>query len=154
VKKPVGELSERQEMKKNEDRRLTIMVVDDYDEIRLLMRKVLETSGYRVVEAKDGEEAVETARNERPDLILMDLCLPFRSGVSAVYHIRKQSGLRDVPIVAVTAYASADLHLDAIKAGCVEYLTKPIDLDRLKEVLERHLGDMNDAVVNVTRRSS
>ena len=141
-------------MKKNEDRRRTIMVVDDYDEIRLLMRKVLETSGYRVVEAADGEEAVETARNERPDLILMDLCLPFRSGVSAVYHIHKQSGLHDVPIVAVTAYASADLHLDAIKAGCVAYLTKPIDLDRLKEVLERHLGAVDEAVVNVTRRSS
>lgn len=127
-------------MSKNEDNRLTILVVDDYEEIRFLMRKVLETRGYRVVEATDGQEAVEAAHNERPDLILMDLCLPLRSGVSAVYRIRKHRELRDVPIVAVTAYASADLHLDAIEAGCVESITKPIDLDHLGELLGRLLG--------------
>ena len=128
-------------MKRDEATRQTILVVDDYEEIRILMRKVLETSGYRVVEAADGQEAVEAARTELPDLILMDLCMPQRSGVSAVYRIRKHEELHDVPIIAVTAYASADLHLEALKAGCVEYITKPIDLDYLTNLLGRLLGN-------------
>lgn len=122
-------------MSENKDTRLTILVVDDYEEIRFLLRKVLEISGYRVVEATNGQEAVERAQHEHPDLILMDLCMPQRSGISAVYSIRKRPELRNVPIVAVTAYATADLHLDALKAGCIEYVTKPIDLDQLKNLL-------------------
>ena len=136
----MNEVSEQQEMNRSEATPQTILVVDDYEEIRLLMRKVLELRGYRVVEAANGQEAVETARSELPDLILMDLCMPLRSGVSAVYRIRKLQQLRDVPIVAVTAYASADLHLDALKAGCVEYVTKPIDIEHLTKLLDRLLA--------------
>ena len=126
-------------MNRNESSGQTILVVDDNEEIRLLMRKVLELRGYRVVEAEDGQEAVETARKEFPDLILMDLCMPLRSGVSAIYRIRKFPQLQHVPIVAVTAYASADLHLEALKAGCVEYVTKPIDIEHLTSLLDRLL---------------
>ena len=126
-------------MNRNESSIQTILVVDDNEEIRLLMTKVLELRGYRVVEAEDGQEAVETARKEFPDLILMDLCMPLRSGVSAIYRIRKFPQLQHVPIVAVTAYASADLHLEALKAGCVEYVTKPIDIEHLTSLLGRLL---------------
>ncbi len=117
----------------------TIMIVDDQEDIRLLMTKALEMNGYRVVEAKDGDEAVETAQREHPDLILMDIGLPRRSGISAAYRIHNIPELRAVPIIAITAYDSPELRLDALEAGCTDHLIKPIDIDQLKDILNRFL---------------
>ena len=117
----------------------TIMVVDDQEDVRLLMSKALEMNGYRVVEARDGYEATETAQLEHPDLILMDIGLPRRSSISAEYRIHTIPELRAVPIVAITAYDSPELRLDAIDAGCTEHLLKPVNIDQLKEVLSRLL---------------
>ena len=117
----------------------TIMVVDDDEDVRLLMRKWLEMNGYRVVEAKDGDEAVEIAQQEHPRLILMDIGLPQRSGISATYRIRSQPELNAVSIVTISAYDSTELRDDAFKAGCNNYLIKPIDVDQLKDVLNRLL---------------
>jgi len=114
----------------------TILVADDFEDMRAMLRFWLERRGYRVVEALDGEQAIEIARNERPDLILMDIDMPQRSGVSATYKIRKDPELRGIPIVAITAYETADLHEDALKAGCLECLTKPIDTNRLENLLK------------------
>ena len=118
---------------------LTVLVVDDDDDLRSLMRKVLEMSGYRVAEAKDGDEAIETAQREHPRLILMDIGLPQRSGISATYRIRGYPELRAVPIVAVTAYDSPAVRDDALKAGCAAHLIKPINIDQLKDILNRFL---------------
>jgi CheY-like chemotaxis protein len=112
----------------------TILVVDDFEELRSTMRLWLEQHGYKVVEAGDGEEAIEVARLEHPALILMDIGMPERSGLSAAYKIRKDPDLRDIPIVAVTAYAT-ELHADALKAGCVDCLAKPVDTDELHKLL-------------------
>lgn len=117
----------------------TILVVDDFEDFRSTLRLWLEKRGYRVVEAIDGEKVPEIARQEHPDLILMDIGMPQRSGISATYQIRKEPELREIPIVAITAYESSDLHEDALNAGCVECLTKPIDTDRLEELLSRLL---------------
>ena len=117
----------------------TIMVVDDDEDVRSLMRKWLEMNGSRVVEAKDGDEAVEIAQQEHPRLIVMDIGLPQRSGISATYRIRSHPELQAVPIVVITAYDSAELRDDALKAGCNDYLIKPIDIDQLKDVLNRLL---------------
>ncbi len=117
---------------------LTVLVVDD-DDLRSLMRKVLEMSGYRVAEAKDGDEAIETAQREHPRLILMDIGLPQRSGISATYRIRGYPELRAVPIVAVRAYDSPAVRDDALKAGCAAHLIKPINIDQLKDILNRFL---------------
>ena len=117
----------------------TIMVVDDDDDVRSLMKKALEMNGYRVVEAGDGDQAVEIAQREHPGLILMDIGLPQRSGISATYRIRGYPELSAVPIVAITAYESAELRADALKAGCNDHLIKPIDIDQLKDVLNRLL---------------
>ena len=116
---------------------LTVMVVEDFEDNRFMMRRLLEMSGYRVVEATNGQEAVETARLERPDLILMDLSLPLLDGLAATRRIREQAELRDVPIVAVSAHDTADFHADALAAGCNEYVTKPIDFDQLEDLLSR-----------------
>ncbi len=92
-------------------------------------------SGYRVVEAVNGQEAIEVAARERPDLILMDLSLPLLDGLAATRRIREQPDLRAVPIVAVSAHDTADFHADALAAGCNEYVTKPIDFDQLESLL-------------------
>ena len=113
----------------------TILVVDDFEELRSTLRIWLEQNGYQAVEAGDGDEAIQIARREHPTLILMDIGMPERSGLSATYKIRKDPGLRDIPIVAVTAF-SAELREDALKAGCVECLAKPIDTDELRKLLD------------------
>jgi CheY-like chemotaxis protein len=112
----------------------TILVVDDFEELRSTLRLWLEQRGYRVVEARDGEEAIEVAHREHPALILMDMGMPERSGISATYEIRKDPDLSDIPIVAVTAFG-AELRADALKAGCVECLAKPLDTGELRMLL-------------------
>ena len=117
----------------------TVMVVEDFEDNRFMMRRLLEMSGYRVLEAINGEEAVELARRERPQLILMDLSLPQLDGLAATRRIRQHADLRDVPIVAVSAHDTADFHADALAAGCNDYVTKPIDFDQLEALLSRLL---------------
>jgi CheY-like chemotaxis protein len=117
----------------------TVMVVEDFEDNRFMMRRLLEMSGYRVLEAVNGEEAVELARRERPGLILMDLSLPQLDGLAATRRIRQHPELRDVPIVAVSAHDTADFHADALAAGCNDYVTKPIDFDQLEALLSRLL---------------
>ena len=117
----------------------TVMVVEDNEDNRSLIKMALEMNSCRVVEAKDGDEAIDTAQRERPRLILMDIGLPQRSGISATYRIRKHPELRAVPIVTITAYDSTELRDDALKAGCDDHLVKPINLDQLKDLLTRLL---------------
>lgn len=104
-----------------------------------MMRRLLEMSGYQVLEAINGEEAVEIAKREHPHLILMDLSLPLLDGLAATRRIRQEAELRDVPIVAVSAHDTADFHADALAAGCNDYVTKPIDFDQLEALLGKLL---------------
>src|SRR5215831_10811160 len=105
------------------------LVVEDFDDSRFMMRRLLESADYRVVEATDGEEAVRIALQERPQLILMDLSLPKLDGLAATRRIRQQKGFDRIPIVAVSAHDSADSRSEALAAGCDEYVTKPINFD-------------------------
>ena len=114
-----------------------VLVVEDFEDNRFMMRRLLEMSGYRVVEAVNGNQAVEAAAREEPDIILMDLSLPQLDGLAATRRIRAQQGTRRVPIVAVSAHDSADFHAEALAAGCNEYVTKPIDFDQLVDLLSR-----------------
>ena len=117
--------------------RPTVLVVEDFEDNRFMMRRLLEMSGYRVIEAVNGRQAVEKAQEERPDIILMDLSLPMLDGLAATRQIRSYDGLGKVPIVAVSAHDSADFHAEALAAGCNEYVTKPIDFDQLVQLLSR-----------------
>jgi CheY-like chemotaxis protein len=126
-------------MEKNQRSGQTIMVVEDYDDTRVLLRQALETKGYRVLEAIDGQEAVDLARREHPDLILMDLDLPILDGIAATQRIRKLPEMYQVPIVAVTAYPMSYTHVKAFAKGCNEYMAKPIDFAKLEELLNRYL---------------
>ncbi len=120
-------------------RQKTILVVDDIEGVRALVRKALETFGHRVVEAADGLEAVALAQSVLPDLILMDLSMPALDGFAAVHRIRRLFGLGDVPIIAISAHAAQEVREDALAAGFCDYLVKPVDIDRLAEAVAKHI---------------
>lgn len=118
----------------------TVLLVEDTEDNRFMMRRLLEIAGYRVVEATNGEEAVRLAESERPDLILMDLSLPVIDGLAATRAIRKLNGLSKTPIIAVSAHDTSDFQSDALAAGCDSYITKPIDFSQLEQLIARLLG--------------
>ena len=122
----------------NENSAPTIMVVEDYDDTRMLLKKGLEGLGYSVLEASTGQEAVDIAAREHLDLILMDLDLPILDGIVATQLIRQQSDMR-VPIVAVTAYPMSYTRVKAFAEGCDEYMAKPIDMSELARLVDRYL---------------
>lgn len=118
----------------------TILLVEDTEDNRFMMRRLLEMSGYGVVEATNGEEAVRLAQSERPQLILMDLSLPVIDGLAATRAIRKLNGFKETPIVAVSAHDTSDFQSEALAAGCNSYITKPIDFGNLETLIARLLG--------------
>ena len=117
-----------------------ILVVEDFEDSRFMMRRLLEMAGYSVVEASDGEQAVELAVQERPALILMDLSLPKLDGLAATRKIRQHKTMGKVPIIAVSAHDAPESRIEALEAGCDEYVTKPIDFDQLDRLLKRLLS--------------
>ncbi len=117
------------------------LVVEDFEDSRFMLRRLLEMAGYSVVEASDGEQAVALAVQEHPALILMDLSLPKLDGLAATRQIRQLSDVNTVPIVAVSAHDSLASRTEALAAGCDEYVTKPIDFDHLDRLLKRLLSE-------------
>lgn len=117
----------------------TIMVVDDDEDIRYMMRVLLEDDGYRVLEAENGQRALEIAQSGDPDIILMDLSMPVLDGFTASRRLREQSKLCDVPIIAITAYDTPEHRTNASAAGINEYLTKPVDFVKLDKLLDQFL---------------
>lgn len=115
----------------------TILLVEDTEDNRHMMKKLLEMSGYRVIEATNGEEAVQVTSKESPELILMDLSLPIIDGLAATRLIRNLPDGNRLPIIAVSAHDTADFHADALAAGCDAYITKPINYPELEEVVAR-----------------
>jgi len=118
----------------------SIMVVEDYDDTRHFLKRILEKKGYRVLEAVNGQEAIEIAQREHPDLILMDLDLPILDGIGATQSLRQHQDTKAVPIVALTAYPMSYTRVKAFAKGCNEYLSKPIDFDELEKLLMRYVA--------------
>jgi two-component system cell cycle response regulator DivK len=120
----------------NSRKHTKVLLVEDTEDNRFMMKRLLEMSSYEVVEAVNGKEAVEIAIEEQPDIILMDLSLPFIDGLGATRRIRKLPGLNQVPIIAVSAHDTADFHNEALSAGCDAYITKPIDFAQLEALVD------------------
>jgi two-component system, cell cycle response regulator DivK len=114
---------------------LTILVVEDYEDTSLAMRLALEHKGYRILEASDGEQAVQVAESVRPEVILMDLNLPVLDGFAAAERIRANPELKETVIVAVTAHHDQELRARALAAGCNAFVTKPIDFEWLGDLI-------------------
>jgi len=120
-----------------------VMLVEDFRDTREMMRRMLEMQGCRVVEAANGQEAIELSQRSRLDLVLMDLNMPVLDGFNATLRIREYERTRDVPVVAVTAYDSAESRAAAGAVGCCDYVVKPLDLDNLSTLLKRLLPSSN-----------
>lgn len=118
----------------------TVMVVDDADDIRQLMCMQLRWSGYEVVEATNGEQAVELATRSHLGLILMDLSMPVMDGYEATRRIKALPGLGEIPIVAVSAFCDSGNKHKALEAGCVECVSKPIDFPAFESIVSKHLN--------------
>src|ERR1044072_3037157 len=132
---------------KKQAKPLTVLLVEDTEDNRFMMRRLLEMTGYRVVEAMNGEEAVKLAQAESPNLILMDLSLPVIDGLAATRLIRKLPDLESTPIIAVSAHDTSDFQSEAMEAGCNSYVTKPIDFNELEQLISKLLQKHGPGIV-------
>ena len=118
-----------------------ILVVEDQDDLRAILRDFLTASGYDVVEAADGGEGVAKAQSERPDLILMDIQLPVLDGYDTTRQIRADPTLKATPIIAVSSYAMKGDEEKARASGCDHYVTKPYSPVKLLTLIRGFLGE-------------
>jgi CheY-like chemotaxis protein len=116
-----------------------VLLVEDQEDNRDMLSRRLKKRGYEVTIAVDGAEGVEKARSEAPDLILMDMSLPVMDGWEATRILKAEDGTRSIPVVALTAHAMSTDREKAFGAGCDAYETKPIELPRLLETMEKLL---------------
>ncbi len=117
-------------------RKRTILVADDNTDNRDMMQMLLGLKGYDVIVATDGPEAVRIALAQLPDLILLDLELPCLDGLAVAEQLRRRAGFNSVPIVMVSGHDPRKHRQQALDAGCTDYLFKPIDFERLDEILD------------------
>jgi len=117
-----------------------ILIVEDNDKNRKLVRDVLQHRGYRTLEAETGEDGVRLAREHRPALVLMDIQLPGIDGIAALGQLRADAATRDIPIIAVTASAMTHDRQKIMAAGFDAYQTKPINVREFLGAVERALG--------------
>ena len=122
---------------------MSILLVEDDPMIRNLISRRLMIGGYEVLTASDGAQAVQRARVDRPELIVMDMGLPVLNGWQATHRIRSMPITRTIPIIALTAYAMKEDRMKCLAMGCNEYETKPVDFTRLLEKIRVLLTDHN-----------
>ena len=116
-----------------------ILIVEDNEMNRDMLSRRLERKGYEILIAVDGESGIAAARASTPNLVLMDMSLPVMDGWEATRRMKADDVLRNIPIIALTAHAMSNDRQKALEAGCDDYDTKPIELPRLLEKIERLL---------------
>jgi two-component system, cell cycle response regulator DivK len=124
----------------------TILIVEDNEMNRDMLSRRLERKGYEVLLAVDGEEGLEVARANTPDLILMDMSLPVVDGWEATRRLKADDRLKHIPVIALTAHAMANDRDKALEAGCNDYDTKPIELPRLLGKMDALLAGIMEPV--------
>jgi CheY-like chemotaxis protein len=127
-------------MRENNGAGFTVIVVDDCEDIRLMLRVNLEYHGYLVLEAENGQVAIDLASLKCPNLILMDLNMPVLDGLVATRILRELKGMCDVPIIAISASPKEISQTAARAAGCNEYLSKPVNLKELDQMISSLLA--------------
>jgi two-component system alkaline phosphatase synthesis response regulator PhoP/two-component system response regulator VicR len=118
------------------DGKRKILLADDEEDIKVIVQMYLETIGYDVVTAFDGLDAVEKAKEIKPDLILMDIMMPVIDGIEVTRQLKSQDETRDIPVVMLTAAAQSTMVDRAMKAGAADYISKPFEPDALKTVID------------------
>ena len=117
-----------------------ILVIEDNDRNRKLVKILLEAKNYEVIEAKTGEEALAYLHDDKPDLILLDIQLPNMDGLTLARMLRSNQETKDIPIVAVTAYAMKGDKERVLEAGCDAYVSKPIDTRELPVIVANFIA--------------
>lgn len=116
-----------------------VLIAEDYADTRSFMKFLLEGYGYQVMEATDGQEAVRKVKDQKPDLVLMDVAMPVMDGLTATRLIREFDEMKKLPIIAVTAYGQS-FYRQAVEAGCDDLINKPLDFESLEPVLNQYLS--------------
>ena len=120
-----------------------ILLIEDHAEMRHLIGKSLRHLGYDLLEAKDGFTGVRMALTENPDLVLLDISLPGKSGFEVAKKMKQNFKTSHIPIVACSAWQDKRMIRESLEAGMVEYLTKPFTAKKLAAVIKRHVGSNN-----------
>ena len=118
-----------------------ILIVEDQEDLRAILRDLLTATGYTVIEAVDGVEGVAKARSDSPDLVLMDIQLPVLDGYDATRQIKTLPSLAAIPIIAVSSFAMKGDEEKALASGCDGYVTKPYSPVQLLRIIRGYLGD-------------
>lgn len=119
-----------------------ILIAEDFEENRIALKLILKHTGFDVIEAENGQQAVEAVRREKPDLVLMDISLPVIDGLQATREIRGDEKFERLPIIIVSAHDNEEVRRQAAEAGASEYITKPIEIEELKRLIEDCLSVM------------
>jgi CheY-like chemotaxis protein len=122
----------------------TVLLVEDNEDNRTVYRTILEHFGYRVVEARNGEDGIRGARRDHPDLILMDISIPIIDGWEATKILKADPATAQIPIIALTAHALATDRAKATEVGCDGYLAKPCEPRRVVQEVQRFIGDARE----------
>lgn len=117
----------------------TILYVEDNQDNRILVRRILQSEGFQVIEAEDATTAMQALNDHQPDLILMDINLPEIDGYSLTTHLKLRPELKKVPIIALTANVMRGDRERSLDAGCDGYIQKPIDVDVFAEQIEQYI---------------
>lgn len=125
-------------------KRKILIVEDDLRNLKL-MRALLTVSGYTIIGARDGQQGILSAREERPDLILMDMQLPVLNGFEAVRQLKADPGTRDIPVLAVTALAMKGDRERVLETGADGYVSKPVRLEEVLQQIDLHLSERTEA---------
>jgi two-component system, cell cycle response regulator DivK len=129
-----------------------VLIVDDDSRSMKLTFDLLNLFGYTTLSATNGWQAVKMAQDHKPDLILMDIQMPVMDGLSATRLIKADENIRNIPIIAATAFAMREDEQKAKEAGCDEYITKPIDIQYLLRTIEKYLTNINTDQIILNRR--
>ena len=119
-----------------------ILIAEDFEENRIALKLILKHAGFDVIEAENGQQAVDAVRREEPDLVLMDITLPGIDGLQATREIRRDQKFERLPIIVVSAHDSEDVRREAVEAGGSEYVNKPIEIEELKKLIAGCLSVM------------
>lgn len=122
------------------DTKNKILVVEDNEQNRIMVRDILQYHGYEVIEAQDGEEGLSMARQHLPALVLMDIQMPVMDGLSAGQALRNDPGTSAIKLIALTSFAMKDDREKILQAGFDDYIAKPIDTRRLPEIVKKYVG--------------
>ncbi len=117
-----------------------VLIVENHEDSRFMLKTLLEIWGYRTAEAEDGEESIETALSEHPNLILMDVSLSKTDGLTTMRRMREINSLGDVPIVFISGHAQQEFRASALTLGDSDFLVKPVDFNQLEIILNKFIG--------------